>query len=84
MIRYSAADGIATLVLSRPPVNAIDAAFVAAFSEALDRAEADAITALVIVALAVWIIVTYRQRRREIERLEESGAVRRGGKAVSK
>ncbi|MEZ5746396.1 MAG: enoyl-CoA hydratase/isomerase family protein [Paracoccaceae bacterium] len=48
MIRYSAADGIATLVLSRPPVNAIDAAFVAAFSEALDRAEADAITALVI------------------------------------
>ena len=43
-----------------------------------------AITALVIVALAVWIIVTYRQRRREIERLEESGAVRHGGKAVSK
>ena len=38
------------------------------------------ITALVIVALAVWIIVTYRQRRREIERLEESGATRRSVK----
>ena len=38
------------------------------------------ITGLVIVALAVWIIVTYRQRRREIERLEESSAIRRGAK----
>lgn len=38
------------------------------------------ITALVIVALIVWITVTYRQRRREIERLEEGGATRRGAK----
>lgn len=48
MIGYSAADGVATLTLSRPPVNAIDAAFVAAFRESLDRAEAEAVTALVI------------------------------------
>ena len=48
MIGYSAADGVATLTLSRPPVNAIDAAFVAAFREALDRAEAEAVTVLVI------------------------------------
>ncbi|MCB2115675.1 MAG: enoyl-CoA hydratase/isomerase family protein [Rhodobacteraceae bacterium] len=48
MIRYSSADGIATLTLSRPPVNAIDAAFVAAFTGALDRAEAEAVTVLMI------------------------------------
>ncbi|WP_336057162.1 enoyl-CoA hydratase/isomerase family protein [Nitratireductor sp. CH_MIT9313-5] len=48
MIGYSAANGVATLTLSRPPVNAIDAAFVAAFREALDRAEAEAVTVLVI------------------------------------
>jgi enoyl-CoA hydratase len=48
MIRYCANGNIGTVTLSRPPVNAIDATFVAAFGEALDRAETDAVTALVI------------------------------------
>lgn len=48
MIRYSTEDAIGTLTLSRPPVNAIDAALVEAFSGALDQAEADAVTVLVI------------------------------------
>jgi enoyl-CoA hydratase len=48
MIHYSADKGVGTLILSRAPVNAIDAAFVAAFEDALDRAEADAVTAVVI------------------------------------
>lgn len=48
MIRYSAEDAIGTITLSRPPVNAIDAALVDAFGDALDRAEADAVTAVVI------------------------------------
>ena len=48
MIQFSAEGAVATITLSRPPVNAIDAAFVEAFSAALDQAEAKAVTALVI------------------------------------
>ena len=40
-----------------------------------------AITVLVIVALAVWIIATYRRRRREIALLEESAARHRKANA---
>jgi enoyl-CoA hydratase len=48
MIAYSRDGAIATVTLARAPVNAIDAAFVTAFAEALDRAAADAVTVLVI------------------------------------
>lgn len=48
MIHYSNDGAIGTITLSRPQVNAIDAEFVAAFTAAMDRAETDAVTALVI------------------------------------
>lgn len=40
-----------------------------------------AITALVIAALVVWIAVTYRQRRREVERMEDGETSRSRKKA---
>jgi len=41
MIRHEAAGSIATLTLSRPPVNAMDYEFVAVLNAALDRIEAE-------------------------------------------
>ena len=48
MIRADHADGVTTIVMSRPPVNAIDPAFVEAFNAALDAVEAARATAVVI------------------------------------
>lgn len=48
MIRYEKNQNIGTITLSHPPVNAIDSEFVAAFHTALDEAEADELTILVI------------------------------------
>ncbi|MGD0183848.1 MAG: enoyl-CoA hydratase/isomerase family protein [Roseiarcus sp.] len=48
MIRTEQKGAAATLVMSRPPVNAIDPAFVAAFNRALDDIEAARPTAVVI------------------------------------
>lgn len=48
MIDLALAENLATVCLSRPPVNAIDADFVAALHDALDRAEAARPTVLVI------------------------------------
>lgn len=42
-----------------------------------------AITALVIAALVMWIAVTYRQRRREIERMEKKSETFRSRKKAS-
>ena len=48
MIRFTAAGTVGTVTLDRPPVNAIDPAFVTAFHEALDAAWNAAPTVLVI------------------------------------
>jgi enoyl-CoA hydratase/carnithine racemase len=48
MIRTEHIDGVATVVLSRPPVNAIDPAFVSALNKALDEIERAEPTAVVI------------------------------------
>lgn len=48
MIRFTIEGAIGTVTLARPPVNAIDHAFVAAFHAALDEAERAAPTVLVI------------------------------------
>lgn len=48
MISVSQADGVATILMSRPPVNAIDHAFIAALNGALDKIDRDKPTAVVI------------------------------------
>ena len=48
MINLSQAGGIATILMSRPPVNAIDHAFIAALNGALDQIEREKPTAVII------------------------------------
>lgn len=48
MIRFSSSGAVGTITLSRPPVNAIDAEFVAAFDDCLDQAAAAETTVLVV------------------------------------